>query len=85
MRKRRRRVLADQISLPFEECQGSLQPFWQPRFHDFNVYSAGEKVEKLNYMHANPVKRGLASHPEDWAWSSWAFYHGKTHCSQWTL
>jgi hypothetical protein len=31
--------------------------FWQARFYDFNVYSAGKKSEKLNYMHANPVIR----------------------------
>ncbi|HUL33752.1 MAG TPA: hypothetical protein VL128_07705 [Candidatus Eisenbacteria bacterium] len=50
---------------------------WQARFHDFNVYSEGKKKEKLNYMHANPVKRGLVEHPGDWAWSSWTFYFGK--------
>jgi hypothetical protein len=27
-------------------------------------------------MHMNPVKRGLVSRPEDWAWSSYAFYAG---------
>jgi putative transposase len=40
------------------------------------VYSRGKKREKLNYMHANPVKRGLVNHPRDWAWSSWAYYFG---------
>jgi REP-associated tyrosine transposase len=34
----------------------------------------GKKTEKLNYMHANPVTRGLVEHPEDWPWSSWSFY-----------
>jgi putative transposase len=74
MRKRRRRVLAGQIPLPFEECKGVPRPFWQPRFHDFNVYSTGKRMEKLNYMHGNPVKRGLVNHPKDWPWSSWSFY-----------
>jgi putative transposase len=77
MRKRRRRLFADQISLPFEECEQAPQPFWQPRFHDFNVYRTGKRMEKLNYMHANPVKRGLVGHAKDWPWSSWAFYHGQ--------
>jgi putative transposase len=78
LHKRRRRVLAGQISLPFGECKQAPRPFWQPRFHDFNVYSARKRAEKLNYMHANPVKRGLVSHPSEWPWNSWAFYHGKT-------
>ena len=31
--------------------------------------------EKLNYMHNNPVKRGLVSSPEEWPWSSFRFYY----------
>ena len=33
--------------------------FWQARFYDFNVWSTKKRVEKLRYMHRNPVKRGL--------------------------
>jgi putative transposase len=50
------------------------KPFWQRRFYDFNVWSAAKLREKLAYMHANPVERGLVSHPKDWPWSSWSFY-----------
>jgi hypothetical protein len=38
------------------------------------VYSSQKKFEKLNYMHFNPVKRGLVEKPEDWTWSSCRFY-----------
>jgi len=31
-------------------------------------------VEKLRYMHRNPVARGLVERPEDWAWSSFLHY-----------
>ena len=48
--------------------------FWQSRFYDFNVWSHKKKVEKLLYMHLNPVKRGLVNHPRDWPWSSFGFY-----------
>jgi putative transposase len=48
--------------------------FWETRFYDFNVYSTGERKEKLNYMHANPVIRGLVKHAKDWPRSSWSFY-----------
>ncbi len=47
---------------------------WNRRFHPFDVYSEAKRREKLNYMHNNPVKRGLASSPGDWPWSSWRFY-----------
>ena len=49
-------------------------PFWLERFYDFNVWSAKKRVEKLRYMHRNPVKRGLTMAPEDWQWSSYRFY-----------
>jgi putative transposase len=38
------------------------------------VWSGKKLQEKLEYMHANPVIRGLVKHPKDWAWSSWGFY-----------
>ncbi|MGD0007471.1 MAG: hypothetical protein ABSE93_02850 [Terriglobia bacterium] len=40
----------------------------------FHVYSEKKRREKLDYMHNNPVKRGLVSSPGDWPWSSWGFY-----------
>jgi len=45
--------------------------FWQPRSHDFNVYSDRKVTEKLHYMHQNPVRRGLVPLPELWRWSSY--------------
>jgi len=32
--------------------------------------SEGKRVEKLRYIHRNPVRRGLVERPEDWKWSS---------------
>lgn len=48
--------------------------FWQRRFYDFNVWSQRKEVEKLKYMHRNPVVRGLVKKPEDWRWSSYRSY-----------
>jgi len=48
---------------------------WQRRFYPFGIYSEKKRLEKLNYMHANPVKRGLADAPDQWPWSSFRFYH----------
>jgi len=44
--------------------------FWQIRYYDFPVWSEKKRIEKLRYIHRNPVKRGLAQSPEDWRWSS---------------
>ncbi|MDE3105962.1 MAG: transposase [Acidobacteriota bacterium] len=50
------------------------QPFWQTRYYDFNVFTHDKRVEKLKYMHRNPVTRGLVERPEDWPWSSYRQY-----------
>jgi putative transposase len=44
--------------------------FWQKRYYDFNVCNHPQFVEKIRYIHCNPVKRGLCERPEDWPWSS---------------
>ena len=76
LRGERKKCIEGQAELPFARCS-EARSFWQARFYDFNVYTEGKKKEKLNYMHANPVKRGLVEHPKDWPWSSWEFYWGK--------
>jgi putative transposase len=48
--------------------------FRQRRYYDFNVHSELKRVEKLRYMHRNPVRRGLVERPEDWPWSSFQHY-----------
>jgi len=49
-------------------------PFWQTRYHDFNVFTHDKRVEKIKYMHRNPVVRGLVEKPEDWPHSSYRHY-----------
>jgi putative transposase len=50
------------------------QHIWQKRFYDFNVWTEHKRIEKLRYMHRNPVKPGLAESPELWPWSSFRAY-----------
>ena len=52
----------------------SERPFWQARYYDFLLYNGKKRVEKLRYIHRNPVRRGLVKEPEDWAWSSFRHY-----------
>jgi putative transposase len=46
--------------------------FWQARFYDFNVWTEHKRIEKLRFIHRNPVERGLVSSPELWRWSSFS-------------
>jgi putative transposase len=74
LRKKQRRNSAGQLRLAFSESVENLRSFWQARFYDFNVYTNRKKREKLEYMHRNPLTRGLVKHPREWPWSSWSFY-----------
>jgi putative transposase len=61
-------VLKQQTSRKLKQ-RGAVR-FWQRRYYDFNVHNEEKRVEKLRYMHRNPVRRGLVARPEDWSWSS---------------
>ena len=77
LRRRRRKTPAGQLQLAFRGSCLEAKHFWQRRFYDFNVWSWGKVREKLDYMHANPVKRKLVRHAKDWPWSSWSYYAGR--------
>ncbi len=66
---RKRRVAAQQ-----ELFAVGSEHVWQPRFYDFNVWTARKRIEKLRYIHQNPVVRGLVQEPEQWRWSSYRSY-----------
>jgi putative transposase len=72
LRRKQRKAIA-QFNLSFANSEDSLPRFWQRRFYDFNVWSLKKRVEKLHYMHMNPLKRKLVDHPKDWPWSSFSF------------
>jgi putative transposase len=64
-------IKAVKLSVSLRSVQ---RPFWQARYYDFNVFTNDKRVEKLRYMHRNPVVRGLVAKPEDRKWSSFRHY-----------
>ena len=52
----------------------SAQPFWLPKYYPFNLYTEKKALEKLDYMHLNPVRAGLVKQACDWQWSSARYY-----------
>ena len=47
---------------------------WQKGFSSIDVWSEKFAIQKLGYIHANPVRAGLCDHPAKWKWSSYAAY-----------
>ena len=50
------------------------EPFWQPKYYPFNLYSRKKAEEKLDYMHLNPVRAGLVRQACEWRWSSARYF-----------
>ena len=56
--------------------RGEVGLLFQPRFFDRALRTVREYHEKVEYIHLNAVKAGLAERPEDWPWSSIHDYTG---------
>lgn len=49
--------------------------FWQPGGgFDRNIFREKTVPAVIEYIHANPVRRGLVAQPTDWEWSSARFW-----------
>ncbi|MEW4455597.1 transposase [Bremerella sp. JC817] len=58
--------------------------FWQEGGgFDRNLYSPEAVAASIEYIHNNPVKRGLCRRPVDWKWSSAKFYEERTTRPEW--
>lgn len=45
--------------------------FWQKGFSSIDLYTYGFVVQKVHYIHRNPVRAGLVNSPSDWKYSSY--------------
>jgi len=52
--------------------------FWQEGpGYDRNIRKDDTLRAAIDYIHRNPVRRGLVGGPSDWKWSSWHAYEGR--------
>ncbi|MBJ6751024.1 REP-associated tyrosine transposase [Geomonas anaerohicana] len=52
----------------------SQHQVWQEGFHPQVIFSEEMYRQKLDYVHSNPVRRGIISSPEHWVYSSASNY-----------
>ncbi|WP_310687310.1 REP-associated tyrosine transposase [Aliifodinibius sp. S!AR15-10] len=48
----------------------STYQIWQEGFHPKQIIGDDMMIQKLEYIHQNPVRRGYVDNPEDWRYSS---------------
>ena len=63
------------FALPKPRSDGAIHEVWQDSFKAIPLWSAWMIWQKINYIHANPVKAGLVKSAREYRWSSFrAFY-----------
>ena len=53
----------------------STYQIWQEGFHPQQILTESMLQQKFDYIHMNPVKRGLVNEPYYWRYSSASFYY----------
>jgi REP element-mobilizing transposase RayT len=61
--------------LLFKKCKafaykGQNYAIWQETFRSEVIYREEFLRQKVDYIHMNPVRRGLVKNPDDWRYSS---------------
>ena len=71
-----RKWLSEQELNYFDGVESNTR-FWTPKYYSFEIENARKLEEKLEYIHLNPVRRGLVDQAVKWNWSSakWYFLH----------
>jgi putative transposase len=54
----------------YYEASQMAKRFWQAKYYPFEIYTQEKLREKVEYMHKNPVDRGLVERAVDYRWSS---------------
>ncbi len=63
------------FNLKTPDKDGSIHQVWQDSFKAFPLWSEWMIWQKINYIHANPVRARLVKSAKDYKWSSFrAFY-----------
>jgi REP element-mobilizing transposase RayT len=57
--------------------KGVNHKIWKDGFHPIELISNKMMVQKLEYLHQNPVEEAYVRHAEDWVYSSARFYSGQ--------
>jgi len=63
-------------SRDINKARATQGEFWQFRYFDHAIRTVKEYQDAMQYMHFNPVNKGLVRTPEDWPWSSFHSYGG---------
>jgi len=62
------------LALAHPQKRQNTHAVWQKDPSVIDLWSHKFILQKLNYLHLNPVRAGLCQHPAEWKWSSYRAY-----------
>lgn len=65
---------SDLVSKMLYEKDGHKFKVWKDRFDDFHIEQSKSLEIKLNYIHENPVRKGMVENASDYLYSSAGYY-----------
>jgi hypothetical protein len=82
-------IASGRSRISFRHCDEARDEWCSAKAIPVSDWTEHKRVEKLRYMHRNPVTRGLFASPELWQWSSFRFYFlgeaGKVRVNDWDV
>ena len=63
------------LKLPRPLASGQTHAVWLRDFSSIDLWSNKFILQKLHYIHMNPVRAGFCDHPAKWLWSSYHAYY----------
>ena len=64
------------FSRKFNKMNDLTGQIWQKRFYDEGIRNAGMLMQKMEYIHNNPVRKNLVAAPDEYLYSSYNWYFG---------
>ena len=62
------------LALDIPQSRSHTHALWQKGFSAIDLWSPRFILQKLSYVHLNPIRAGLCGHPAEWTWSSYNAY-----------
>jgi len=72
-------TLAESLSLVIRRkgLTDRIRQVWQPGWHGEGLVSEAFLLQKMNYIHKNPVRKGFVKFPEHWIHSSAGYWNNE--------
>lgn len=64
----------EKLKLAVTQKRNHAYAVWQKKVRSIDLESPKFVLQKLNYVHMNPVRAGFCDHPAKWKWSSFHSY-----------